>query len=92
MTERQATHNPEPRYYLQKIGNSEYKLAEAKLDVLEAVTLWHENPRLQPFLTSGNMETDEQLEASLQRTKGYKGLASNIAAIIRTARAVHELF
>jgi hypothetical protein len=72
---------PKPRVYLEKIGDTSFELAEAQLDVLGEVTLWHENPRLMPDLPVGGFASEEELEAALRLTRGYDNLRKSIEQI-----------
>jgi hypothetical protein len=72
---------PKPRVYLEKIGESTWELQEAQLDVFDAITLWHENPRLLPHLPSGGFASEEELEAALRLTRGYDNLKKSIDQI-----------
>jgi len=72
---------PKPRKYLEKIGDREVELAEAKLDVFDDVTLWADNPRLQRKLTVGNIASEAELEVALQDTNGYDNLRRSIEDI-----------
>lgn len=69
---------PKPRVYLEKIGKTEYELHEEQLDVFDDVVLWDENPRLLAYLQAGNFASEEELEAALQRTRGYNELRRSI--------------
>jgi hypothetical protein len=80
MTKNPPTHDPKPKVFREKIGATEYELREAKLDVFDDVTLWSGNPRLQQHLAEG-VHSEEQLEATLQNTKGYDVLARSIAEV-----------
>ena len=73
---------PQARVFIEKIGDTEYELLEATLDVFDDVTLWPDNPRLQPYVgeTSG-IATELELESFLQRTPGYAALYKSIADI-----------
>src|SRR2546425_1231464 len=81
MTTNPPEHTPKPKFFREKIGDTEHSLREDKLDVFDEVTLWNGNPRLQPYLTEGNVVSEAQLEASVQKTKGYDVLAKSIADI-----------
>lgn len=69
--------NPIPDYYLDRIGEQEYRFLAAELDIFKDVRLWNENPRLIPYLSEGVLEEDE-LEATLKLTKGYDALKKSI--------------
>ena len=75
MTETQF--NPIPDYYPERIGEQEYRFLADELDIFEDVRLWNENPRLIPYL-SEEMPDEDQLEATLQGTKGYDTLKKSI--------------
>lgn len=68
---------PKPRVYLERIGDREVELAEAKLDVHNDVALWSDNPRLQTVVMSG-VASEAELEAALRRTGGYEPLRRSI--------------
>lgn len=70
---------PKPKVFREKIGSKEYELREVKLDVFGDVTLWPKNPRLQPYVGHGKIETEEGLENGLKQSKGYDALARSIA-------------
>ena len=72
-------HSPEPKSWREKIGDREMLLPEQKLNVFKQITLWSGNPRLQPFISEGNIPADVQLEAALRETKGYDVLRQSIA-------------
>ncbi len=74
-------HKPKPRYFREKIGKQEYQLEEVKLDVFDDVALWAGNPRLEDLVPSGDYPTEEELEAHLQASPGYDGLARSIADV-----------
>src|SRR5262245_54775943 len=69
--------SPKPRVYLEKIGDREVELIEAKLDVHNDVVLWSENPRLQTVGVPG-VSSEAELEAALRRTSGYDPLRRSI--------------
>lgn len=69
---------PKAKVFREKVGAKEFELAEARLDVFEDVTLWDKNPRLQPFIPGTGVESEEELEQHLTRTRGYAGLATSI--------------
>lgn len=69
--------NPISDYYLERIGDQEYRFVAEELDVFNDVRLWNENPRLIPYLTEGVQEEDE-LEATLKLTSGYDALRKSI--------------
>jgi hypothetical protein len=68
----------EPRVWIEKIGNTDWELHEAMLDVHEEVSLWPDNPRLQTWLPMAGVSSEEELEAALQRTNGYDTLRKSI--------------
>ncbi len=68
---------PKPRIYLEKIGDRELELTEAKLDVHKDVALWSANPRLQTVVMAG-VASEADLEAALRRTGGYDPLRRSI--------------
>lgn len=68
-----------PRMYLEKIGDQEWQLEEAKLDVFDDVLLWDSNPRLQTYLAiTGTISSEEELEETLRQTRGYDILRRSI--------------
>ena len=69
--------NPVSDFYLERIGEQEYRFVAEELDVFNDVRLWNENPRLIPYLTEGVQEEDE-LEATLKQTSGYDALKKSI--------------
>ena len=69
---------PKPRSYIEKIGNLEWILEEALLDVNTEVSLWPDNPRLQAVLPVAGAHAEADLEAALQRTNGYDNLKKSI--------------
>jgi hypothetical protein len=69
---------PKPRVYLERIGEKEWELQEASLDVFEQINLWPENPRLQTHLPNGTIASEADLEAALQQTGGYGNLRTSI--------------
>ena len=69
--------NPVSDYYLEHIGDHEYRFEAKELDVVNDVRLWNENPRLMPYLTEGVQEEDE-LEATLKGSPGYDALKKSI--------------
>lgn len=72
---------PKPRVYLEKIGDTAFELVEAQLDVFDEITLWHENPRLLPYIPGNGFASEEELEAALQQTRGYDNLRKSIDQI-----------
>lgn len=74
-------HEPVEQPFRERIGDNEYLLDPDKLNVFEDVKLWHENPRLIPFLPDGRPESEDELEAALQRTKGYDALRRSIGDV-----------
>ena len=69
---------PRKREYLERIGDQEYLLPEARLNVSQDVHLWDRNPRLIPY--AGNYpDSEDELEARLKRSSGYDGLKKSIA-------------
>jgi len=81
MAPNRPDHNPKPKVFREKIGDTDHTLREDKLDVFDDVTLWDGNPRVQPYLVDGTVASEEQLEADLQRTGGYDVLARSIREI-----------
>lgn len=79
-TKDRLEHRPEPRIYIERIGDKEYKLEQRDLHVHDDVALWHSNPRLLqvPRPAGGTFESQEELEAALRQTKGYNNLARSI--------------
>lgn len=75
------THKPEPRKYIEKIGDRELTLEERDLHCLDDMSLWHENPRLMGRTAAGTFKSEDELEAALQATNGYANLARSIASI-----------
>lgn len=76
-----TTHNPRPKRYPEKIGDREYMLDEKRLDAFDDVTLWHENPRLQQYVTGESMNSEEELEAFLSQTRGYDTLKNSVGQV-----------
>jgi hypothetical protein len=74
-------HEPKPRYFLERIGDVEYRLEETKLDVFDEVTLWDGNPRLLPWIAEKQPESEDDLEAYVQRSPGYEGLRKSLADV-----------
>src|SRR5262249_7897999 len=69
-----------PRIYVERIGEKEWDLVEIKLDVMEEVALWSDNPRLLTTLPSG-IASEVELEAALRGTPGYDNLRRSIDEI-----------
>jgi len=69
---------PRPRKYLEKIGDREWELLEARLDVDNDVALWSDNPRLQTSLAVGDFASETQLMAALRNSPGYDTLKRSI--------------
>ena len=68
-------------YYFDRIGDREYRFLVRELDVFDDVTLWSENPRLIPYLSPDQSESipdEDEMQATLQRTKGYDSLKKSI--------------
>ena len=68
-------------YYLDRIGEQEYRFPARELDVFNDVTLWSENPRLIPYLSpyhSQRIPNEDEMQATLRRTNGYDGLKKSI--------------
>ena len=76
-----VTHKPRPKQYPEKIGDREYLLEEKRLHIFDDVALWHENPRLQQYVTGEVVNSDEELEAFLQQTRGYDTLKTSISTV-----------
>lgn len=76
-------HNPQPRVFYEKIGHRELEIREEMLDPMHDLVLWDRNPRLQPQLPgfAGTFANEDEIEAALQRTSGYAGLAKSIEDI-----------
>lgn len=72
---------PMEKRYPERIGDREFQLVEAKLDVFDEVTLWSDNPRLIPYLPDGEIQGEDQLEFYLQQTNGYDVLRRSIADV-----------
>ena len=73
---------PKAKVFREKIGNKEFELREERLDVLNDVTLWPNNPRLLPKLADGGfVQSEDSLENYLRGTNGYAPLAKSIADI-----------
>jgi len=81
MAPNRTDHNPKPKFFREKIGDTEHSLREERLDVFDEVALWDGNPRVQPYLVDGNVVSEEQLEADLQQSAGYDVLARSIREI-----------
>ena len=75
------SHEPQQKVYPEQIGNTQYMLPEKKLDALQEVVLWYDNPRVTPLAAEKQPESEEDLEAYLQRTPGYAGLLKSIVDI-----------
>lgn len=70
---------PKRRLIIEKIGDQEWELVEARLDVTRDVLLWSDNPRLQPAIAaSGKIASEPDLEAELRQTPGYDTLRKSI--------------
>lgn len=78
MTQTPVQHKPKPKVFRERIGDTWYELAEADLDVFNDVTLWHDNPRLLPFIPPGKMHNEDEIEAFLRQTSDYDGLLRSI--------------
>ena len=71
-------------YYLDRIGEQEYRFPAKELDVFEDVTLWSENPRLIPYLSPDQSESipdEDEMQTTLQRTNGYDSLKKSIEGL-----------
>jgi hypothetical protein len=68
---------PKARVYVEKIGDKEWDLVEARLDVDKDVVLWSSNPRLQTTLNS-RVASEAELEAALREMPGYDALRRSI--------------
>lgn len=69
---------PKPRVIVEKIGDHEWELTEARLDVTQEVVLWSDNPRLQPVMAAKGVASEADLEAELRETPGYDVLRRSI--------------
>lgn len=69
---------PQPRYFRERIGDQEFMLVEERLRVFDDVTLWTDNPRLQPMVAGAGAQSEKQLEELLRRTPGYDPLKKSI--------------
>lgn len=69
---------PQDRVYIERIGDHELKLVEAKLDVFDDVRIWDSNPRIMPALAGKMPESEEELENLLKGSSGYGILLSSI--------------
>jgi hypothetical protein len=69
---------PTPRIYVEKIGDKEWEMLEASLDVDSDVVLWPDNPRLRAKLPLARVTAEEELELALQQTNGYDALRQSI--------------
>jgi hypothetical protein len=74
-------HTPAPKVFFEKIGDTEYEIEDAKLDVFNDIVLWDQNPRLTPYISTSEIHSDEDLETKLKDTPGYAGLRRSIADI-----------
>src|SRR5439155_27076543 len=74
-------HMPAPKVFFEKIGDTEYEIEDAKLDVFDDIVLWDQNPRLIPYISTSEIHSDEDLETKLKDTHGYVGLKQSIADI-----------
>ena len=72
---------PAPKVFFEKIGDTEYEIEDAKLDVFNDIVLWDQNPRLIPYISTSEIHSDEDLETKLKDTPGYTGLQRSIADI-----------
>lgn len=68
------------RIVLERIGTKEVEMREVRLDVVQDVALWSDNPRLQTAQMEG-FSSEAQLEEELRRSKGYDGLKKSIEEI-----------
>jgi len=64
--------------FREKIGDIEWLMEEKSLDVHKDVVLWAGNPRLRAITPPGDLPDEVELEALLQTTPGYPGLARSI--------------
>lgn len=69
---------PKPRVFVEKIGVREWELAELKLDVMDDVLLWAENPRLKVTPGLSGQPSQPELEAALVGSRGYDNLKKSI--------------
>jgi hypothetical protein len=75
-------HTPQPRIFIEKIGDRELHLREESLDVFKDVKLWEKNPRLRPQLpATGTFNDETEVEAALQKSSGYIPLSKSIGDI-----------
>jgi len=75
---------PKPRTIVERIGGKDWYMEERELDVMDEVTLWPGNPRLQTHLAAAEAmgaASEEELEAALQKTGGYDTLRRSIQLI-----------
>ncbi len=69
---------PKPRKFIEKIGGREWELEEVELDIYDDLSLWSANPRLQTQLPVSGVKSETELEAALQRSRGYDNLLKSI--------------
>lgn len=81
MTQVPLQHRPEPKTFRERIGDTWYDLVEAELDVFNDVTLWHDNPRLLPYMPPGKIHNEDEVESFLRQTSDYDGLLRSIRDI-----------
>jgi len=67
-----------PILFREKVGDKEYQLEEAELDVFDDITLWWKNPRLRPLMAERQPESERDMEDMFRRTRGYDGLRRSI--------------
>ena len=48
MPDAAIAHEPEPRIYPEVIGDQQFNLVEERLDVVDDVQIWFDNPRISP--------------------------------------------
>jgi hypothetical protein len=66
------------RKHTERIGSRDWELEETELDILDEITLWSDNPRLQNLLPPGGVKSELELEAALQSSRGYDTLLKSI--------------
>jgi len=71
-------HEPERPKYIERIGDQDFMLEEQQLHVFDEVSLWNSNPRLMNVPGAYGCQSEEEVEAGIQRTRGYESLAKSI--------------